>query len=172
MADVDLDMLFEWIYENAPYHFNVPSELAEAMEALAMADLYRGRVRRTQNWKLTRYVIDFMTAGVAMARNKSKPSGWIPFRFPQRIGMLSTSRAERAKKKEIGKKIKQRMHISVAIAQKDVLPYLKIIFENNPQMAAGLADWFNFDEDEVSYIAGGKRQAKAILESMKLKASP
>jgi len=172
MADVDLDMLFEWIYENAPYHFNVPSELAEAMEALAMADLYRGRVRRTQNWKLTRYVIDFMTAGVAMARDKSKPSGWIPFRFPQRIKTLSTSRAERAKKKEIGKKIKQRMHISTTIAQKDVLPYLGIIFENNPQMAAGLADWFNFDEDEVSYIAGGKRQAKAILESVKVSASP
>jgi len=105
MADIDLDMLFEWIYENAPHHFNVPSELAEAMKALATADLYRARIRQTGNWKLMRYVIDFMTAGVAMARDKSKPSGWIPFQFPQRIRMLSTSRAERAKKAEIGKKI-------------------------------------------------------------------
>lgn len=164
VADVDLDMLFEWIYENAPYHFNVPSELADAMEALATADLYRGRIRRTQNWKLLRYVIDFMAAGVAMSRDRSKPSGWIPFRFPQRIRMLSTSRAERRKKMEIGKMIKRRMHISVASAQKDVLPYLKIIFENNPQMAAGLAGWFNFGEEEVTYVAGGKRAAKAILK--------
>ncbi len=162
MADVDLDMLFEWIYENAPYHFNVSSELAEAMEALALADLYRGRIRRTQNWKLMRYVIDFMTAGVAMARDQSKPAGWIPFRFPQRIKTLSASRAERGKKREIGKKVKRRMHISVAVAEKDVLPYLKVIFENNVQMAAGLAHWFNFSEDEVSYIAGGKRQGKKI----------
>jgi len=133
--------------------------------------LYRGRIRRTRNWKLMRYMIDFMTAGVAMARDKSKPTGWIPFRFPQRIRTLSTSRAERAKKREIGKKVKRRMHISVAVAQKDVLPYLKIIFENNLQMAAGLIDWFNFDQDEVSYIAGSKRQAKAILKSMELDAS-
>ena len=52
MADVDLDMLFEWVYENTPYHFNVPGELADAMEALAKADLYRGRIRRTRNGKL------------------------------------------------------------------------------------------------------------------------
>jgi replication factor C large subunit len=159
-------MLFEWIYENAPRHFNVPSELTKAMEALATADLYRARIRKTRNWKLMRYVIDFMTAGVAMARDKSKPSGWIPFRFPQRIRTLSSSRAERGKKKEIGKKIKRRMHISTLVAQKDVLPYLKVIFESNPQMAAGLTKWFNFDEEEVNYIAGGKRQAKAILKVM------
>ncbi len=164
MADVDLDMLFEWVYENVPYHFNVPGELAEAMEALAKADLYRGRIRRTQDWKLTRYVIDFLTAGVAMARDKSRPSGWVPFRFPQRIQMLSTSRAERGMKAEIGKKIKRRMHVSVSVAQKDVLPYLKIIFENNPEMAAGLVDWFDLNEEDVNYIAESKKQAKAILK--------
>ena len=164
MADVDLDMLFEWVYENTPYHFNVPGELADAMEALAKADLYRGRIRRTRNWKLMRYMIDFMTAGVAMARDKSKPSGWIPFRFPQKIRSLSASRAERAKKKGIGQKIKRRMHISVITAQNDVLPYVRIIFESSPQMAAGLTKWFRFSEEEVDYIAGGKRQAKAILK--------
>lgn len=164
MADVDLDMLFEWVYENTPYHFNVPGELADAMEALAKADLYRGRIRRTRNWKLMRYMIDFMTAGVAMARDKSKPSGWIPFRFPQKIRSLSASRAERAKKKGIGQKIKRRMHISVVTAQNDVLPYVRIIFESSPQMAAGLTKWFRFSEEEVDYIAGGKRRGKAILK--------
>ncbi len=166
LADVDLDMLFEWIYENAPYHFNVPSELNKAMEALAIADLYRARVRRTRHWKLLRYVVDFMTAGVAMARDKSKPSGWVPFRFPQRIRTLSASRPERMMKAGIGKKIKGRMHLSVSSAQKDVLPYLKVIFEHNPLMAAGLTCWFNFSEEEVNYIAGGKRRAKEILKAI------
>lgn len=166
MADVDLDTLFEWIYENTPYHFNVKSELASAMEHLAIADLFRARIQKTQNWKLMRYVIDFMTAGVAMARQKSKPSGWVPFRFPQRIRTLSTSRAERRKKDEIGKKIKQRMHVSVAVAKKDILPFLKVIFESNPLMAAGLTRWFNLNEEEVIYVAGGKRQAKTILSSI------
>ena len=167
MADVDPDMLFEWIYENVPYHFSVPSELAEAMEALAQADLYRGRIRRTQDWKLTRYVIDFMTAGVAMARVKSRPSGWVPFRFPQRIMALSVSRADRAMKKQIGIKIKRRMHVSVAVAQKDVLPYLTVISESNTQMASGLASWFDFNEEEASYITGNKKHTGARSKSTK-----
>ncbi|MGB9134152.1 MAG: replication factor C large subunit [Candidatus Bathyarchaeia archaeon] len=171
MADVDPDMLFEWIYENVPYHFNVPSELAEAMEALAEADLYRGRIARTQEWKLARYVIDFMTAGVAMARVKSKPSGWVPFRFPQRIMALSRSRAERAMKKQIGGKIKRRMHVSVSVAQKDVLPYLAAIFESSPQMAAGLAEWFDLNEEESNYISGSKRHVKAKPRSTRGRAS-
>ena len=168
MADVDLDMLFEWIYENTPYHFNVKSELASAMEHLAMADLFKARIQKTQNWKLLRYVIDFMTAGVATARRESKPSGWIPFRFPQRIKALSTSRATRNQEYEIGKKIKRKMHLSTKVARKEVLPYLKIIFDNNPQMAAGLTSWFNFTEEEVNHVAGGKRQAKKILKHLEM----
>jgi replication factor C large subunit len=168
MADVDLDMLFEWIYENTPYHFNVKSELASAMEYLAMADLFKARIQKTQNWKLLRYVIDFMTAGVATARHESKPSGWIPFRFPQRIKALSISRATRNQENEIGKKIKRKMHLSTRVAKKEVLPYLRIIFDNNPQMAAGLTSWFNFTEEEVNHVAGGKRQAKKILKHLEM----
>ena len=107
-----------------------------------------------------RYVIDFMSAGVAMARVESKASGWVPFRFPQRIMALSRSRAERAMKKGIGGKIKRRMHVSVALAQRDILPYLRVVFENNPQMASGLTGWFDFDEEEVGYIAGSKKKRK------------
>jgi replication factor C large subunit len=96
MVDVDTDMLFEWIYENVPAHLTDPHDLADAMDALSIADVYRGRIRVTQDWGFMRYVIDYMTAGVALARKNTKTSGWIPFKFPERIQMLSRSRAERA----------------------------------------------------------------------------
>src|SRR4030042_848966 len=69
-----------WIYENIPDHFTDPHDLAQAMDALSTADLYRGRIRAAHDWSFTRYVIDYMTAGVAMARQYSKTSGWIPFK--------------------------------------------------------------------------------------------
>jgi replication factor C large subunit len=166
-ADVDLDMFFEWIYENAPHHFNVASDLSKAMTALASADIYRVRIQRTRNWKLLSYMIDHMTAGVAMAREKSKPSGWIPFRFPQRMRMLSTTRGTRKTTKDIGRKIGRRLHISTAVSQRDVLPYLRIIFEENPRMAAGLSEVFRLSEDEVIFVAGGKRKANPILKTLK-----
>lgn len=163
MADIDHDMLFQWIYENIPYHLTDPRDLANAMNSLAIADLYRGRIRITGNWKLTSYVIDFMTAGVAMARKHSKPPGWVPLRFPERIRWLSRTKKERAMQQSVCQKIKQRCHISAVRAVKEVLPYVKIIFENNAEMAAGIARWLHLEPEMIEYLAGGKRQAKAIL---------
>ncbi len=166
MADVDPDMLFQWIYENLPHHLRDPHDLARGMEALATADLYRGRIRASQNWVLTRYVVDFMTAGVAMARERTQPAGFVPFRFPERIKMLSKTRSERQMQAAIGSKIKRRCHISANRAKKEVLPYLRIIFENNAEMATDLTKWLDLDEAMIGYLAGGKRQTKAIIKNL------
>ena len=163
MADVDVDMLFEWIYENAPAHLTDPHDLARAMDVLSIADVYRGRIRMSQDWSLTRYVIDFMTAGVAMARQNSKTQGWIPFKFPTRIQMLSRSKADRIIKLNIGRKIKRKCHMSAVRASKEVLPYLQIIFKNNVKMAAGLAKWLDLDPEMVTYLVGNEKNAEDVI---------
>ena len=162
-ADVDLDMLFEWVYENVPRQLRHPRDLATAMEALAQADLYRGRIRSTQNWKLTRYVIDLMTAGVAMAREKTRPS-WVAFQFPGRIRMLSRTKRERQLRSQIGMKIRRRCHISSVRAVKEVLPYLRVIFENDAEMAAGIAKWLDLDKAMIECVVGDARRARGIVK--------
>ena len=164
MADVDIDMLFEWIYENVPEHLTDPHDLAKAMDALSIADVYRGRIRATQDWSFTRYVIDYMTAGVAMARQNTKAHGWIPFKFPTRIQMLSRSKAERAMQLNIGQKIKRKCHISANRASKEILPFLKIIFKNSADMAVGLAKWLDLDVEMVEYLVGSKEKAENIVK--------
>ena len=166
MADVDPDMLFEWIYENLPHHLRDPHDLANAMNSLATADLYRGRIARSQNWTLTRYVIDFMTAGVAMARKRTQPAGFVPLRFPERIKMLSKTRAERQMQAAIGSKIKKRCHISANRAKKEILPYIRIIFENNTHNAAEMAKWLDLDAAMIEYLAATKKQTKAIMKNL------
>jgi replication factor C large subunit len=165
-VDVDSDMLFEWIYENVPAHFTDPHDLADAMNALSLADVYRGRIRATQDWGLLRYVMDYMTAGVALSRKNTRPPGWIPFKFPERIQMLSRSRAERAMKLSIGGLVKRRNHISAKRATTEVLPYLKIIFNNNAEMAAGLAKWLELSQEMVEYLVESIEKAKAIIKLM------
>jgi len=152
-ADADLDMLFEWIYENVPRQLRDPRDLAEAMEALARADLYRGRIRSTQDWGLLRYVVDLMTAGVALSRRRTPPQ-WVPFRFPERIRALSATRGDRGMRSSIGAKIGRRCHLSSKRAVAEVLPYLRVIFENDAETAAGLARWLDLDEDMVEYLTG------------------
>jgi replication factor C large subunit len=167
MADVDIDMLFEWIYENVPAHLTDPHDLARAMDALSMADVYRGRIRSTQDWSFIRYVIDYMTAGVAMARQNTKPSGWIPFKFPTRIQSLSRSKAERAMQLKIGYKIRSKCHVSANRASKEILPYLKIIFKNNVVMAAGIAKWLILDDEMIDYLVENEKNAEAIKTQLK-----
>ncbi|MGD0160152.1 MAG: replication factor C large subunit [Candidatus Bathyarchaeia archaeon] len=163
-ADVDSDMLFEWIYENVPAHLTDPHDLADAMDALSIADVYRGRIRATQDWGLLRYVMDYMTAGVALSRKNTKPPGWIPFKFPERIQMLSRSRGERAMKLSIGAQVKRRNHISARRATTEVLPYLRIIFNNNPEMAAGLAKWLDLSQEMVEYLVDSEKKAETIIK--------
>ena len=166
MADVDVDMLLEWIYENVPAHVTDPHDLADAMDALSVADVYRGRIRATQDWGFMRYMIDYMTAGVALARKNTKISGWVPFKFPGRIQMLSRSKAERAMRLSIGVRVKRKNHISAARASKEVIPFLKIIFKNNAEMAAGIAKWLDLDAEMVDYLAGSEEKAGAIVNLM------
>jgi replication factor C large subunit len=162
-ADVDPDMLFNWIYENTPYHITDPHDLTNAMDYLALADIYRKRIRTTQNWSLLSYVIDFMTSGVAVSRQRTKSSGWIPFRFPEKIRYLSRTRGERALQSEIGKKVRRKCHMSATRSVKEVLPYLKIIFENNQDMAAGLSKWLDLEEEMIEYLVGNKKQTRLIV---------
>jgi len=154
MADVDPEMLLEWVYENIPYHIKNPQELSSAMDMIALADIYRNRIRTTQNWSLMRYFLDFMTAGVAASWSKKAP-GWVPFKFPTRISQMSTSKVDRAMLTAIGMKIKKRCHISSTRAIKEVLPYIRIMFQNNKEMKKGISEWLDLDEEMVDYIIGG-----------------
>jgi hypothetical protein len=118
------------------------------------------------DWGFTRYVIDYMTAGVALSRENTKISGWIPFKFPSRIQSLSRSRSERAIKLSIGSRIKKKSHISARRASTEVIPYLRIIFKNNAGMAAGVARWMELNEEMVGYLAGNEEKAEMITKLM------
>jgi len=81
----------------------------------------------------------------------------------KKLQWLSRTKAERALRSAIGMKIRRKCHISSVRAVKEVLPYVRIIFESNPEMAAGIAKWLDLDETMIDYLAGDRKQAKAII---------
>ncbi|MEM2567540.1 MAG: hypothetical protein QXH20_03605, partial [Candidatus Bathyarchaeia archaeon] len=72
------------------------------------------------------------------------------------------SKEERTMQLEIGRKIKRRCHISATRASKEILPYLRIIFKNNVEMAAGLAKWLDLDKEMIAYLAEDEKKADII----------
>jgi len=152
-SDVDYEMVFEWVYENAPYQIPDMEELAEAMDVLSRADIFLRRIRARQQWHLLPYAIEDFTGGVAMSRTQ-KPRGWVPFKFPQRIRSMSRSRAERAIRTEVGRKVGRRCHVSIVTAVNEYLPYLRVILERGGAAAGTIVEWLDLNEEERDYLAG------------------
>jgi len=161
IVDIDYEMLFEWIYENAPRQLTDPVDRSNAMEYLAKADIYLRIVKRENIWKFRKYVFDMMTAGVALSRERTEPS-YVPMRFPERILLMSRTRMVRGIRARVGAKIGRRCHVSSISAVRYYLPYLRIIFENDYETAAGLSRYFGFDEEDIAYLAGDESSTRKI----------
>jgi replication factor C large subunit len=151
MTNVDLDMFFEWVYENAPRQLSDPRDLYHAMDALAEADLYRARIDRTRAWELLPYELEMETAGVAMSKEFTKPA-WVPMKFPERIQFLSRTRKKRSIEAELGRSIGARCHISSKRAIPRYLPYIRYIVDENPTQGNKLAEWLGLSEDAMQYL--------------------
>ena len=141
ISEIDNEMLFQWISENVPYQIQNPVEAEHAMKALAEADMYFARIRRTQSWHLLSYALDLMTAGVAISK-QSPTSGWVPMRFPQRISSMSRTRSDRELRKRIGAAIGEKAHVSSRRAQQFYLPMIRFVYEHDKEEYQRLAAWF------------------------------
>lgn len=155
--EVDLDMVYTWILDNAPEQIPDPADLADAFEALARADLILARVNRRQEWRLIRYAVPIMTGGVALAR-RHKPSGFVKFMFPPRIRLLQATSGEREVRRSIAQKIAARLHLSTAKALSQMLPYISFIMVNDGGMGEAIAGYFEFTPSEISYLKGEKAE--------------
>ena len=146
ISDLDQEMLFQWIFENAPYQIPKPDELERAISALADADMYFARIRKTQSWHLLSYALDLMTAGVAVAK-QTPTSGWVPMRFPQRISSMSRTRMSRDLRKRVGVAIGQKSHVSARRAQQLYLPLIRFAYEHSPEKFEQIAAWLEAKDE-------------------------
>jgi len=146
ISDVDQEMLFQWIFENTPYQIPNPHELEQAVSALADADMYFARIKKTQSWHLLSYALDLMTAGVAIAK-QSPTSGWVPMRFPQRISSMSRTRGSRDLRKRIAGAIGEKTHVSVRRAQQLYFPLIRFEHEHSPERFEQIASWLKAKDD-------------------------
>ena len=157
-GDLDNDMFFQWIYENAHSHTGTPQELFQMYEELAHADVFKARIRTTQNWKLFPYFINHMTAGVALS--KKSRFHWVRHKFPTFLTDRSRIRKTRMLRTGIYSKVAKKAHLSTYSALLEYRFLLRTLFENDPEAAAKIAIWLGLTDDEVKYLI--KKVGKAL----------
>lgn len=170
-TNLDHEMLMEWINENLPLQYSDPEDLWRAYEALSRADVYLGRIIRTGSWDLLAYAMDMMSAGVTFARKNEKKLKFAKYTFPQKILLMAKTKRNREVREGIASVLASHLHISRATAKSDVIPFLQVIFRENPEEAAKIAIGLDLTEEMVKYLAGEKAQEvlKVIRELKKAK---
>lgn len=144
--DEDADTFLQWIRENTPREYQKKQDVAEAYNWISKADLFNGRIRRRQNWKLLKYLYKFSTVGVALSKDE-KYSGYTKYQYPSKISKMGSSRASRQKMDSITSKIGEKLHISGREAVR-TLPFISKLIDEDKE----LEKEFNFEENETTFV--------------------
>ncbi|MFN7991604.1 MAG: replication factor C large subunit [Candidatus Micrarchaeia archaeon] len=145
-GDFDYDLVKLWIDENIPAEYEKASEIAAAYDSLSMADVFDGRIRKT-NWQLLRYSIDLATAGVALAKTGVYRK-FTRYNFPSWLRGMSASMERRAILKSIGAKIGAKVHSN----RRDSLEYLPLLRECGSKSSEEIMEFYGFSEEELAFV--------------------
>jgi len=156
MPSLDYEMLMLWLNENILYQY-WPSltAIADGYNMLSRADVFLGRIRRKQYWNLLPYALELMTMGVASAREKP-PFKFVKYKFPEKLRMLSRLRERRERMNNILKVIGKATHVSMRKASTEIIPYLKVIAEEKPEMLRRILKSMDISEKYFREVFVGK----------------
>ncbi len=143
-VDMPLEKIFLWIEENIPYEYS-GKELYNAFEALSMADVFRGRIRKQRYWRFLVYQNIFLSAGISLAKSKSK-MGFTHYQKPSRILKIWISNNKNKHRTTIVAKYARKIHCSKRKAVKEfniIKPFLQ-----NPDVQKEL----NLSEQEITWL--------------------
>jgi replication factor C large subunit len=149
-SDEDPETLFNWIAENVPLEYEDPADLAQAYHYLSRADIFLGRIKKRQDWRLLGYASDLMSCGVAVSK-KRRYNKFVRYKYPQRFAMLARTRARRNLIADIASKISKKCHVSTKVAAKEFLPMLQNLFKDVGR-AASLSSYFGFDQKDIEFF--------------------
>jgi len=143
-VNMPIDDLFLWVEENLPVAYS-GEELCLALDRLALADVYRGRIRRQRHYRFMVYEYFLLGAGMSSVKKYDR-GGWVSYKKPSRILKIWLQNQRAAKKKSICEKYAKIAHISAKGAMKDFL-LLRIILGSN-----GVRKELDLSGDEIAYL--------------------
>ena len=164
--DMRPDEILDWIAENAHLRFTGREDRARAYEMISTADIYLAWVHRRMHWGFWGYATDIMTRGLgSMAELRfphylrkyrySRPYDYIRHRAMMgRINRASES-DEIANELDVARVIGDRVHMSTTSVIKEFLPYLRIIQDNDPEMAASILRSVGVGDEEMCDLPYG-----------------
>ena len=163
-TDVEPDMFLLWISENLPREYLDVDDLVKGYAALAKADVFFGRVKKSRDYGLWSYACDLMSSGITIAKTHSY--GNTKYMFPLWLKEMKGYQPMRMVRESVVKKISTVNHVSVQKTKEAILPLFQSLFRNDTHFACKMMQTLNLSEGEVKFLLGEKHlhRMKDILQ--------
>lgn len=162
-VDATPEDLALWVDENLPKEYKDPEDLVRGYTALARADQFLGRTRRTQDYGLWSYAGELATLGVMLARRKEY-TGFQPFGFPQWLSRMGRTKGARQAKDELALVLGRATHTSRRKARTEMVEAFTALFQSDREFAVEQALLLELDDEQVALLLGDQGTAKAVKD--------
>jgi replication factor C large subunit len=161
LLDETPDNVIWWVSENLPLEYG-RNDLLKASLVLSRADIFLGRVRRRQFYRLWKYAGYLMTVGVQQAKKEEK-RGFTRYKVPAMWQRYVYTRSKREKLKKVLRKIGKYSHLSSKKAYTEMYYLIRsLIIDLEIEKAAKIAAFYEFDEEDIEFITGDEKKAERI----------
>ena len=160
-TDTDPNEMELWVDENLPYEYLDKGDLVRGYEKLSRADIFLGRVSRRQYYGFWSYAGDTLSAGVNTARMSNRYSH-DRLHFPSYLSKMSRSKSVRAIRKSVDLKLAIFLHTSTRRVDLDVLPYVKHLVANDPDLRIQITKALDLEPEELGFLLDKKPDSKEV----------
>jgi len=161
LLDESPEDLIQWVEENIPLEYS-GEDLFKGYLALSRADIFIGRVKRRQFYRLWKYATYLMTCGVQQVRKETK-HGFTRYKRPQTWQFLFQTKQKRELRDGILNKVSTYSHLSTRKAKAEMLPILTLLLKNlEIERAARIAVFYQLTREELEFLVG--ERAKEIVD--------
>ncbi len=160
-TDTDPNEMELWVDENLPYEYLDKGDLVRGYEKLSRADIFLGRVSRRQYYGFWSYAGDTLSAGVNTARMSNRYSH-DRLHFPSYLSKMSRSKSIRAIRKSVDLKLAIFLHTSTRRVDLDVLPYVKHLVANDPDLRIQITKALDLEPEELGFLLDKKPDSKEV----------
>lgn len=117
-----------WVLDNIPSVYAKSIEaVSEALDNLSLSDVVKGRIAKTQEWELMPYMLELMTVGVALVRNKPPLARFVRLTFPERIRLLAKTKEMRQMRDALINRLRTELHVSSSEVSLYYMPLLRLM---------------------------------------------
>ncbi|HLD04318.1 MAG TPA: replication factor C large subunit [Candidatus Nanoarchaeia archaeon] len=151
-VEEDVNKVFLWMDENIAKEYMKPRDLQRAYDAVSVADMFFGRIRRWQHYRYYVYCYDLLSAGVALAKDE-KYREVTMYKPTMRLLKIWQANQRNAKRKAIVSKLAKHTHASSKRILRSSLPYFISACKQNKAFAKQVGEQLGLEKEEVAWLS-------------------